>query len=295
MENIKNIINEKRPRLGESSVKTYLSILKNIYDKVYPDDTNYSIKKYDNSDKILDSLSDIDLRTRKTWLSALFVLTDNEDYKNQMIKDIEKYNKQIEKQEKDERQKESWVDSDEIKNIYSELEKEAKYRYKKKNLSDSDLQQIQFFIILSLLGGIYIPPRRSKDFTEFKIKNIDKEKDNYIEGNKLFFNSYKTSKFYGQQSVEIPKELMKIIKKWISVNPTDYLLFDSKENKLSNVKLNQRLNKIFDGKKVGVNQIRHTFLTDKYQDIIKVNKSLKNDMKSMGSSELQFETYVKKA
>lgn len=291
---INNLINEKRPKLSKTSVTTYSSLLKNVYDKIYPNDETYKFEKFNNSKKIIEFLSDINYRTRKTILSALFIITENEDYKNKMLEDINDYNLEIGKQEKDDKQKKSWVDGEEIKNIFSELEKESKYLYKKKNLTDKDYQDIQQYIIMSLLSGIYIPPRRSKDFVDFKIKNINKDTDNYFENGKLFFNSYKTAKFYGQQSIECPKDLIKILKKWISKNPTDYLFFDTNQNQLSNVKLNQRLNKIFEGKKVGVNQLRHSFLTDKYQDLIETNKDLKKDFKLMGSSDGQFITYVKK-
>ena len=66
--------------------------------------------------------------------------------------------------------------------------------YKKKTLTPSDLQQIQGYIIMSLLGGIFIPPRRRKDYVDFVIKDIDKSKDNYLDKNKMeyiksfFFN-----------------------------------------------------------------------------------------------------------
>ena len=57
------------------------------------------------------------------------------------------------------------------------------------------------------------------------------------------------AKTYGKQTVDIPIKLKNIIAKWARINPTEYLLFDSNMNKLSAVKLNQRLNKIFNGKK----------------------------------------------
>ena len=143
------------------------------------------------------------------------------------------------------------------------------------------------------MGGVFIPPRRSKDFVDFKIKDIDKEKNNYLDKNKLIYNSYKTSKTYGQQSVEIPKQLNQILKKWISVNPTNYLLFDTNFNALSSVKLNQRLNKIFDEKKISVNILRHSFLTDKYKKHIEEQKKMDHDMEEMGSSNKQATLYVK--
>jgi hypothetical protein len=140
---------------------------------------------------------------------------------------------------------------------------------------------------------VFIPPRRSKDYVDFKIKNIDKDKDNYMEKNKFIFLSYKTSKTYGKQDVTIPVQLRNIIKKWSGLNPTEHLLFDGNLNKLSAVKLNQRLNKIFNGKKVGVNQLRHTYLTDKYAATIEQKKQIKEDMQEMGSSSAMLNTYVK--
>jgi integrase len=128
---------------------------------------------------------------------------------------------------------------------------------------------------------------------DFKIRDIDREKDNYIDKKVLVFNSYKTAKTYQRQEIAIPPELLKILNKWIKLNPTDYLLFDSNSKKLSNVKLTQRLNKIF-GKKASVNQLRHSYLSDKYQDTIKLNNDMADDMAAMGSSRHQEKIYIKK-
>ena len=154
-------------------------------------------------------------------------------------------------------------------------------------------QDLQNYIILCLLGGKYIPPRRLKDFIDFKIKNVNKKVDNFMYGNRLFFNSYKTSKTYGLQSVEIPKELKNILMKWVKVNPTEYLLFDIDFNKLNNVKLNQRLNKLFN-KQISVNQLRKYYLSSKYQGMTEMKENLKNDFKDMGSSLNQEVIYIKK-
>jgi integrase len=209
-----------------------------------------------------------------------------------MMNDVRDYNADIQKQEKSDTQQESWVNTADVKLIYDDLKKNADLLYKKKGLTPADLQQIQNYIIVSVLGGMYVPPRRSKDFVDFKIKSIDPSKDNFLDKSKMVFNSYKTAKTYGQQMVDIPIQLKNILLKWIKINPTDYLLFDVNMNPLSSVKLNQRLNKIFD-KKVGVNQLRHTFLTDKYKKTSEESKALANDMTEMGSSKNMADTYIK--
>lgn len=293
MDTIKSSVIKARPHLSKQSVSTYSSILKNLYTKVFGEGV-VDIKKFDDVDKILEFLKELEPSKRKTVLSALVILTDKKDYRELMLHDIEKYKEAEHKQEQSEKQSDSWVDGDEIKKLFDKLEKEVKLIYKKSELTMSDLQAIQNYIIICLLGGIFIQPRRSKDYVDFKIRNIIKSKDNYLFKNKLIFNSYKTAKTYGQQELEVPPALLKILKKWIKTNPTDFLLFDSNENQLSNVKLNQRLNKLFGDKKVGVNQLRHTYLSDKYQSTIKANQDMAEDLNKMGSSMIQEKVYIKR-
>jgi len=290
-----NYLKEKRPNISNSSLKTYESILRNLYDKIGWDTDDYQLDKFDKeSHKVLNYLKDLPSNKRKTVLSALVVITDNKEYRELMLDDIKEYNKEEAKQIKTEAQKENWVDKDDLDKIVKVLKHNASLLYKKEKLNNNDLQEIQNYIILTLFSGEYIPPRRSKDYVNFKIKNIDKNIDNYIDKKEFVFNTYKTVKTYGQQKVEIPKELKAILNKWIKVNPTEYLLFDISLNPLSNVKLNQRLNKLF-GKKVGVNQMRKTFLSNKYSDLIDKKNELAKDFKDMGSSIFQENIYIKKA
>jgi integrase len=257
-------------------------------------DGNIDMEKFNQVEKVLEHLKNIPPNKRKTILSSLVIITDKKPYRDLMLEDVRDYNKEIHKQEKTEEQKESWVNSNQVKEILNELKSNSDLIYKKKNLTINDLQEIQSYIIMCLLGGVYIPPRRSKDYVDFKTKSINKNNDNFLDKNKMYFNSYKTAKTYGQQIVEIPVQLKNILLKWIKVNPTEYLLFDTNLNKLSSVKLNQRLNKIFGEKKVGVNQLRHTYLTDKYLHTINQKDEIKETMNEMGSSSNMLDTYVKK-
>jgi hypothetical protein len=290
MSSLKEYIKDKRPSLSESSLTTYTSILRSLYKKLYGDgDIDFS--KFNQADKILEHLKTLPPNRRKTILSALVIITDNKKYREQMLEDVRDYNKEISKQEKSPQQEANWVTQQEVESMYNSLKKNANMIYKKDSITNADLQVIQNFIILALFN--LIAPRRSKDYVDFKIRNVDKDKDNYMEKGKFVFNSYKTAKTYGKQEVAIPRELTTIINKWIKVNPTDYLLFDSNMNPLTAVKLNQRLNRIFDGKKIAVNALRHSYLTDKYADDMKKKSSMATDMSNMGSSLSQMETYVK--
>jgi integrase len=284
-------IKHKRPTLAASSIVTYASILRGLYYRVF-NSRDIDFKKYDDSKTILEYLKDLAPNKRKTILSAVYIITDNDKYRNQMIQDCKAYSKDISTQEKSPSQEASWMNTAEIKKVFDTLAKHATFLYKKESLSTDDLQDIQNYIIVALVAGLFIPPRRSLDYTHFKLKDID-PKLNYFEKKTMVFNFYKTAKFYGKQVIDVPPPLLKILKKWISINPTQWLLFDTKGQQLSPVKLNQRLNKIF-GKGRSINQLRHSYLTDKYEDTIKVNEALANDMQKMGSSPAQSQLYIKK-
>ena len=293
MTDLKKEIQEKRPALSQSSIVTYNSILRTLHRKVFGEG-DIKIENFKETEKILDHLKELTPNKRKTILSALVIITDSKKYRDLMLDDIKNYNQEIGKQEKTETQRENWVEIPQIQELWDSLGKQANTLYKKKTgLTGSDFQQIQHFIILSLLGGVLISPRRSKDYCDFKIRNVDKSKDNYLEKGVMKFNSYKTAKCYGTQSVSIPKPLQSILNKWIKVNPTDWLLFVSNQNPLTAVKLNQRLNKLFDGKKISVNALRHSYLTTKFGDTIEKNKAIDQTMADMGSSRAMFTTYVK--
>lgn len=296
MTDLKEVIKKARPTLSESSITTYNSILKNLHQKVF-DSKDIDLDNFEKSSKILKHLEDVEPNKRKTILSALVVICkDPKPYRTLMLTDIKDYNKEVATQEKTEEQKDNWLEQDQIQSIFETLKKEADYLYKKGNLTNNDLQKIQNFIIVSLFH--LIPPRRAKDFCDFKIRgDIDKEKQNWFDDKASEFNfaSYKTAKFYGIQKVKIDKVLKAILKKWIAINPTEWLLFDTNGQKLTPVKLNQRLNKIFGSEKgSSVNSLRHSYLTNKYQDSIKMKADMAEDMKAMGSSLAQATTYILK-
>lgn len=285
---IKKLFKEKRPNLSESSLNTYNSTLRNLSNKVFGS-KDISIENLDKSEEILQYLKNIPINTRRTILSALFVLTEKKIYRDEMMDDITTLKKEASKQEPNEKQKGNSITQEELHKLWEKLKKRATSLYKLKELQISDLLEIQDFVILSLF--VLIPPRRIMDYSEFKIKNINRETDNYMDKNSFVFNQYKTAKTYGRQTVTIPKELKTIITKWIKHNPTDYLLFNGQQHKLIGTTLTQRLNRIF-GKNISVNSLRHSFLSEKYQSSIDQKKNMESDMTQMGTSIAQQNTYI---
>ncbi len=113
--NVNNFLKERRPTLSASSLKTYTSIITNLHKKVFGTKEINNIEVFNNTDLVLTNLEDMPPNKRKTILSALVVLTNNEEYRNQMNKDVSSYNEEIQKQEMSITQKENWVEKDEIK------------------------------------------------------------------------------------------------------------------------------------------------------------------------------------
>ena len=300
MESLSKSLKEKRPNLSEGSIKTYAYILKSLYSKLTGRNDLQDVEKvFDDTEKVLEFLKTVEPNKRKTTLSSLYVLTGKQVYRENMLQDINSYKQDIGKQEKTESQKENWVDKEDIEKKYKLYKTQANKLFKNKNLNANETQILQNYIILILTSGLFFPPRRSLDWCELKVRDINDKTDNYIltTGKKQYFkfNIYKTAKTYGEQTVEIPKEVSLILKKWIHIiSPEcDYLLFDSKNNKLNSVKLNQRLNGIFDNKKVSTSMLRHSYLTSKFGYMIEENKQLDKTMTEMGSSKTQSQIYIK--
>jgi hypothetical protein len=288
MEIIKDLFKKNRPNLTENSITTYISLLKNVHNNIFGTKI-ININNFKQIDTILEYLNKKPQNTRNTILAALYVLTEMPEYRDAMMKQIMDIKAETAKQEQNDKQKDNSITQIELKNIFDKLQKKTIILYKMN--SKEYLMDIQNFIIVSLY--YLIPPRRLLDYTEFKIRNINKEDDNYMNKSNFVFNNYKTAKTYKKQIIKIPIKLMNIIKKWIEINPTDYLLFDNKFNKLNGSTMIYKLNKIF-GKNISVNALRHSYLSNKYEATININKELSADMSLMGSSINQQKTYIQK-
>ena len=172
--NLIDFIKEKRPSLSVSSLKTYTSILKNLHKRCFGND-DIDPENFSECEKVLEQMKDLEPSKRKSILSALVVITDKKPYRDAMLEDIAKYNTLMDTHDKSDKEKESWLNEDDINSVLNKLKEEATFLYKKKTLSMSDLQQIQNYIIICILGGVYVPPRRSTDYCLMKIRNYSKD------------------------------------------------------------------------------------------------------------------------
>jgi hypothetical protein len=236
---------------------------------------------------------------RATLLGCLFKITGNPIYQIEMLKIAKERDSEQKDQKKSETQAENWMSYDEVQAVVEDYRKRTKALItsgQKQQLDPQQLQAVQEYIILALTTGVYIPPRRSTDWTEFYLRNVDTRKSatktyNYAKGNKLYFNIYKTAGTYGDQTIEMPNALKLLLNKWKKINPHDTLLIQTDGSKMSNVRLTQILNKIFQ-KNVSTSMLRHIYLTHHMGHLPKI-REMEELAEKMGHSVSIQAKYIK--
>ena len=279
-----------RPHLTQSSIKTYTSVLFNLHKHMEQthDNIDWFSTDYKN---ILDYLmQNAKKSTRKSILSALYVLTKIPEYQDQMMKDAKDIHEEYKEQKKTEKQKENWLSVQEIEDKYNKLLRQVQDIFKKKAIANVSI--IIDYLLVAFLSGHLFPPRRSLDYALLKWKNFDQNEDNYYKRGKCYFNKYKTSDTYGLAKLDVPKEVDSILKKWLKINPSEYVLISSNNKPLSSSQITKILNKIF-GKDVSVNMLRHIYLTNYYKGMPKLS-NMEKLASSMGHNvETALQNYVK--
>ena len=283
---MEQLIRTNKPKLSNSSVKTYLSVLHSL-NKVLGKDDEHMETIFNDPASVISVADKYKITRRKTIMSALTVLTTHEEkvaevYRTELYKLIKEYDALMLEQKKSEKDEANWIDWSDVLKVYDEMVKDMTPIMKRKVKSDDDVQKLQSYVLLSLF--VLIAPRRAKDWVDFKIREIDTEKDNYFDAKQklLVFNSYKTAKTYGKQTVNVPTKLATILKKWIEVNPSDHLFFGILGKPVSQTGIAQWFYKIF-GRHVSVNALRHSYLTQ-FHSTKKSLKSMDSTAKDMGHS-----------
>lgn len=296
---LETIFEEGGKTITESSKKLYIENIKRLNNGTEPT----TLRFLTNVDKIMNKLNKYKDNTKRTYIISIVSLLSSlikkkpTEANKRLYKRYEtimnEYNKKLKEQiNKTDNEKTNWISQKEIKNKYDELIEEAKYIKGKITKEDYDI--ILKIMVLSLYT--LIPPRRNKDYQDMyivkgELKDNDMNK-NYLllDKNKFIFNNYKTKGTYKSQEIDIPKELMRVIKYYITKHP---LRKNIKENTITPFLVNylgeefeqtnsitRILNKIFD-KKIGVSMLRKIYLTSKYGDTL---EDMKEDTKEMGTS-----------
>ena len=286
-------LKHNRPALSASSLRTYSSIIMNLYKKL---NGTGDVTKFlgTNIPKIFDFLKDEAVNVRKTKLAVLISLF-HDDYdltkiRALMLEDANKYNQQLRSQEMTPKQKENWIGLDGVRKVYHELYKRNAPLLKKDRLTKREYKDCLDLILLSLY--VLIPPRRSQDFSLMKIRNFEKN-DNYYDGKAFHFNRYKTAKTYGEQIIKPTRKLKLLLDKWILHNTGDYILSTFDGLPLPVSKMTVYLNNIF-GMRISTTMLRHIYISDEVLKNMPALSELDKVAEQMGHSvQEQIGTYKK--
>lgn len=305
------VFKANRPTLSDGSLRTYSSIIVNLGKQLdFPSVEPAFLAKH--AAEISGHFQHLLPKNRKTRLSALVVYLDKQKgtedavaiFRRLMMDDSKKADEESKSQVMNEKQKEGMIPWATVLEKYEELKAEVAPLWKKEKLDKRQFHKLQLFVLLSCL--VLIPPRRSQDWTEFKIREVDPAKDNHLmietvgrgKAKKntamLVFNVYKTAKVLGQQKEVIPDELTQILKAWYTVNPHEYLLMNiGQTGKVNQSQLAVWLKEFF-GTPTSTSMLRHSFLSEKYANVPAL-KEMEATAASMGQKDITTAlSYVKK-
>jgi integrase len=132
-------------------------------------------------------------------------------------------------------------------------------------LNASDIQTYQDYVILCLYS--YVAPVRL-DYTPVRVveeKETDGKSNELLvlpSGYVICLREYKTARRYKEQRIPVPKELAAILKDWLEINQSGYLLINSSGGPMDEKALGARITAILKrhtGKAASLNIIRHSF------------------------------------
>ena len=130
-----------------------------------------------------------------------------------------------------------------------------------------DLMTYQDYVLVCLYT--LIPPARV-DYSPMHVVSEEPTgtTGNYLlvlpDGLTFIMNEYKTAHRYGQARVAVPKALEEVLREWLLLNPSGWLLCNSEGEPLTDIALSRRVIQIFQrhvGKPVGVCMLRHSFVS----------------------------------
>lgn len=253
--------------LGEKTIKNYITKLKVLNNNELPSSLDYLTQ----TDEIDKKINEYKLNTRITAyniLSKVLRASNSKKYKNIIKYYDDKMNEGIRERmktenKKTETQEENWITWEEVQKVYNNIKKEA-------NKRDADYEDILKYVVLSLY--VLQDPRRNADYMNMYVvkKHNDSmdESKNYLDlKNKQFiFNNYKTAGVYGKQILDINKDLMRSINKYLKIHPLKnnkefkFLVFEDGKEFNQDYHITRLLNRIFN-KNIGSTMLRHIYIS----------------------------------
>jgi len=261
-------IKKYNPNLKENSLKQYSHRIQFFVNKHHDLDLDNPEEILQNINKVYDNLS-----TRKGLISPLAKITNSKLLLDEIQNLTSMIRSENEENKSSEAEKLSWLNSKEINKIINQHAKEIRKFENIDSVTPYQKRLVKKFLLFLFFSGKFIPPRRVMDYSLLLWDKDDSNNYNYIDGNKIVFNRYKTTATYGQQIITLPKQLLKYINLHRKLNYDESkskYMFSSTEHPLAAISINSFLSDIV-GKQINSNIFRKIYISD----LFKSRKSLK--------------------
>jgi len=282
---IKQQIKDSR-NISDSSLKTYICALKIIKKNIDGDTKLDDINFLKNYDKVMDYINDLDkITSKKNKLTAIIVALSSEKNKNEKLIDkyqiklkelTDNYYNWLKKQEKTDKQKDNWLEYNDLLKIINNITQKIKLDniLKKDKLNNNEYNLLQQLVILRT----YLDYPIRNDFANMivikknkydKLNDDEKDNNNFLlinNGNKQFIiNQFKNKKSLGGRVFNINNKLNRLINIWLKHNISGFYLTQSdRKNSITSNGITKFLNKIFikhAGKNISTSMIRHIIIS----------------------------------
>ena len=287
--------NENDEPRSKNTIQTYKYDWRNAIKVFYPNrdvdvDDERNFKMLDFSlEKIMKKINKIAIKKRKRILNIIIVLkkamNKNKEL-TEMREQLKKINLEImgieELNVKTDKQKQNWLEVKEYEALLNRLEEKTKDIFKQDNIGVKSRDKIQEYIILKFYKLYHL----RNDLAELKVikhrdyikLSKDEEKqDNWIiidgRARNVILNNFKTKKSFKKVKIELDKELARVIRKFLKLNDTGYLLINQKGTPLTKNTFSvyfRRMMKKYTGKSVGSSLLRHIFISEKTKGMTSV-------------------------
>jgi len=275
LQEYEELVMKHRPHLKPISAHTYAVSLKSIE----PEGSDHA-KWIEDTKYVLKQLEKYKETTRKNTLNALIVVGGaTAKYVKERDKYNEMYAEQSKAHKKTESQEKNWVEWPDYLAMVSQMKTDLAVLAGKSEAKDwtwRETLRYQDYVIASLYS--FYPLRN--DFGDVEVVSRsafnnttteEREKQNYLikEPTKmsLVLNEYKTSKKYGEKTIDIDPEVRKVLLLWFKHNRSGFLLADKKGQALGSNGITKSLAKVGLhrlGKRLGSSLLRHSYLSHKY-------------------------------
>jgi len=206
-------------------------------------------------------------------------------YKKQKVQNQIKYMTKQQEQEKNEKEKENWVNINDLKKIPTYWKRQFD-----KSTQNKKVNALKWLVSSLYMTANYLPPERGNIYIKMKYTQTYPENDNnnyFVDSEKkqLFLNDFKTVKSLGKKVFKIPKnsKIIKALKAYRNYNNSEWLLINPKNNKpFTSPRFTEFLQSVFEptGKKVSSLILRKIFISNMFKNdkTIKERKKIASKM-----------------